>query len=61
LIGVLTEHQIINIYNQLRSALEYLKFKKIIHRDISPDNILIDEKNTVYLSDFGISCYNQNN
>ena len=37
-------------------ALEYChECVKIIHRDIKPDNILIDEKDDIKIADFGVS------
>ena len=37
------------------SALSYVHKQKIAHRDIKPENILLDEKGSVRLCDFGIS------
>ena len=39
----LSVNEIINIYSQIQSAILYLQSKKIIHRDLSLDNILINK------------------
>ncbi|KXJ16156.1 Serine/threonine-protein kinase 32B [Exaiptasia diaphana] len=40
---------------ELGLALGYLKENRIIHRDVKPDNILLDEKGHVHLTDFNIA------
>jgi serine/threonine kinase 32 len=38
-------------------ALEYCHQQKIVHRDIKPDNLLLDEKGHVHLTDFNVATY----
>jgi len=45
-----------NIYfQQIISALEYLHKLKIVHRDVKPENMLLDYRNSVKITDFGLS------
>ena len=43
------------IFKQLIHTLHYMHLNNIVHRDIKPDNILLDLDNTLKLCDFGVS------
>jgi len=43
------------IFKQLIEGIKYIQNQGIVHRDIKPDNILIDLNNTIKICDFGVS------
>ena len=47
---------VIKFLEQILSALKYLHSKRVAHRNIKPDNILLDENNNIKISGFGISA-----
>ncbi|RZC42531.1 serine/threonine-protein kinase fused-like [Asbolus verrucosus] len=53
--GYLSEERAIPIIWDLVSALNYLHSHRVLHRDLKPQNILIDSKNRAKLCDFGFA------
>lgn len=53
-------YKLIISYNLVKS-IEFLHLNGIIHRDIKPNNIMIDCKHNIKMLDFGISKNNKNN
>jgi serine/threonine protein kinase/WD40 repeat protein/class 3 adenylate cyclase len=49
------EQSTIRLLQQIGSALAYAHRRGVIHRDVRPSNILLDEEGNGYLSDFGIA------
>ena len=53
--GPMTLEDIARIFTRLAPALDEAHAKGIIHRDLKPGNILFDQYNEPYISDFGIA------
>lgn len=55
MIGNMSEEQIWKLIHDVASGLAYLHSRDVVHQDISPDNILIDDFGNYLVTDFGIS------
>lgn len=53
----LTSREIIRYSLQFLSGLNYIHSKQLLHYDIKPENILIDDTNKASISDFGLAKY----
>jgi serine/threonine protein kinase len=51
--------QMAHIIQRVATALDYAHDRGVIHRDLKPGNILFDEYNNAYISDFGIAKLTQ--
>lgn len=51
----LSKEEIISFVYQMLLALEYIHKKHIIHRDVKPQNMLVNKKNELKLADFGLA------
>ncbi len=56
-VGGADDEHLVRWFGQLASALDYIHDAGIIHRDIKLNNILLNDKSGVMLSDFGISKF----
>ncbi|NPV68731.1 MAG: serine/threonine protein kinase [Anaerolineae bacterium] len=53
--GVFSLDEVITLLDKIGSALHFAHEKGVIHRDVNPRNILLDENDEPYLSDFGLA------
>ena len=55
-----SEEQIKDFIREIVLGLDYLHLHGIIHRDIKPDNVLLDENNNCKITDFNVSAMLEN-
>lgn len=56
--GALPEHEAVKYVSEISDALKYIHNRNILHLDIKPSNVLLDDAGRCVLIDFGISkCY----
>ena len=53
--GRLSPREALQIVPQICEALQFAHDTGVVHRDIKPDNILVDQKGRVKIADFGIA------
>lgn len=53
--GALAPARAIRLCGQVALALDHAHSRGVIHRDIKPGNILLDEEGNAYLTDFGLA------
>jgi Protein kinase domain/SAP domain len=53
--GPLPLPRVVHLLDQAASALDYAHSKGVIHGDVSPANVLVDDEDHVRLTDFGLS------
>ncbi len=51
----LAPRQVLPYIKQVADALQYAHNEKLIHRDVKPENMLLDRNNQILLSDFGLA------
>jgi len=56
----LSMETIVRYVNQVAAALQYAHDQRLIHRDVKPDNLLLNERSDLLLSDFGLGVFARN-
>jgi predicted Ser/Thr protein kinase len=54
-VGRLSRFSVLSLAEQTASALDYAHRQGIVHRDMKPANIMLDESNWAYVCDFGVA------
>lgn len=57
--GGLPDEETIRIFSLIAKGLDYAHAKGVVHRDLKPNNILMDEEDNPYLADFGLAKFTE--
>jgi 5'-AMP-activated protein kinase, catalytic alpha subunit len=57
--GKLSEEVARKYFHQLIGAVDYCHSRGVYHRDLKPENLLLDENETLKVSDFGLSALSE--
>jgi 5'-AMP-activated protein kinase, catalytic alpha subunit len=49
------EKEACHIFQQIISGIEYIHKLNVVHRDMKPENLLLDNEKTIKIVDFGLS------
>jgi serine/threonine protein kinase len=53
--GALDLYQVVALFKQVAAGLDVLHENGLIHRDLKPGNILLDERGVPFIADFGLA------
>lgn len=53
--GSIPLDQTVELFSQIASALDYAHARGVVHRDLKPNNVMLDEQKHCLLTDFGIA------
>lgn len=53
--GPLAEDELIKLMRDIAKALSYAESQRLVHRDVKPDNILVNDEGVYKLADLGIA------
>ncbi|MCI0551464.1 MAG: protein kinase [Anaerolineae bacterium] len=51
----LPDQETLRLFDLISEGLDYAHAKDVVHRDLKPNNILMDENNHPYIADFGLA------
>lgn len=54
--GPMDDQQVLNVLQHISRALAYAESQRLVHRDVKPDNILVNDEGLFKLADLGIAA-----